>query len=117
MIPPGIDLAGMVKPVREDIRHIDIPIQHELKNISLYLFKGEYPALIDAGPYHTLLNDLITAALRYAGIDELAYIYLTHSHIDHCGLAARLSAAPGAQVAAPRYTRPRIERAGERPGE
>ncbi len=50
MIPAGIDLSGMVKPIREDILHIDIPIQHELKNISLYLFKGEYPALIDAGP-------------------------------------------------------------------
>jgi glyoxylase-like metal-dependent hydrolase (beta-lactamase superfamily II) len=114
MIPSGIDLSGMVKPIREDILHIDIPIQHELKNISLYLFKGEYPALIDAGPYHPLLQDLITAALRYAGIDELAYIYLTHSHIDHCGLAARLRGATGAEVAAHRYERPRIERAGEK---
>jgi glyoxylase-like metal-dependent hydrolase (beta-lactamase superfamily II) len=114
MIPAGIDLSGMVKPIREDILHIDIPIEHELKNISLYLFKGEYPALIDAGPYHPLLHELMTAALRYAGINELAYIYLTHSHIDHCGLAARLSAATGSQVAAHRYERPRIEGAGER---
>lgn len=114
MIPSGVDLSGMVKPIRDDILHIDIPIQHELRNISLYLFKGEYPALIDAGPYHPLLQDLVTAALRYAGIVELAFIYLTHSHMDHCGLAARLSAALGAQVAAHRYERPRIERAGER---
>ncbi|MDD3719082.1 MAG: MBL fold metallo-hydrolase [Actinomycetota bacterium] len=114
MIPSGIDLSGMLKPIRDDILHIDIPIQHELKNISLYLFKGEYPALIDAGPYHPLLHDLLTAALRYAGIGELAFIYLTHSHMDHCGLAARLSAAFGARVAAHRYERPRIEGAGER---
>jgi len=114
MIPSGIDLSGMVKPIRDDILHIDIPIQHELKNISLYLLKGEYPALIDAGPFHPLLQDLITAALHYAGIEELAYIYLTHSHIDHCGLAARLQRTTGAEVAAHRYERPRIERAGER---
>jgi len=114
MIPSGIDIAGMVKRIRADILHIDIPIQHELQNISLYLFLGEYPALIDTGPFHPLLEDLIVGALRYAGIDELAFIYLTHSHIDHCGMAARLRSMTGAKVAAHRYERPRIEHAGER---
>jgi glyoxylase-like metal-dependent hydrolase (beta-lactamase superfamily II) len=114
MIPSGMDLAGIVKPIRDDILHIDIPIRHELKNISLYLFKGEYPAIIDTGPYHPLLQDIIAKVLHNAGIEELAFIYLTHSHMDHCGMAARLRKMTGAQVVAHAYEKPRIERAGER---
>ena len=114
MISQGSELRGIVKPIREDILHIDIPIRHELRNINLYLFKGEYPSLLDAGPYHPRLEDLMTALLRREGAGELACLYLTHSHMDHSGLAARLRQATGARVAAHRYERPRIERAGER---
>jgi glyoxylase-like metal-dependent hydrolase (beta-lactamase superfamily II) len=114
MMPSGIDPAGIVKPIRGDIFNIDIPIQHELKNINLYLFKGEYPSLIDAGPSHPILKDLMVEILRHADISVIEYIYLTHSHIDHCGLAAQLRGMTGARVAAHRYERPRVERAGER---
>ncbi len=114
MIAPGIDLRGMVKPIRDDILHIDIPIRHELKNINLYLFRGEYPSLVDVGPKHPLLRDLMAALLRSTETEELARIYLTHSHMDHSGLAAHLREATGAEVAAHRYERPRIEKAGER---
>lgn len=113
MIPSGQDVSGFVKGIREDILHIDIPIAHALKNFNIYLFQGKEPALIDTGPYHPLLEDVIVAALRQAGMDELAHIYLTHSHIDHFGMAARLRHMTGARVAAHRYERPRIERVGE----
>ncbi|RJP28400.1 MAG: MBL fold metallo-hydrolase [Actinobacteria bacterium] len=114
MIPSGIDVAGMVKRIREDILHIDIPIQHALQNINLYLFLGEYPALIDTGPYHPLLEGIIVEALRFAGIEGLAFIYLTHSHIDHSGMAARMRRMTGAKVATHRYERPRVEHVDER---
>lgn len=114
MIPSGMDVAGMVKGIDEDILHIDIPIQHELQNINLYLLRGEQPALIDTGPYHPLLEGIIVEALRCAGIEGLAFIYLTHSHIDHSGMAARLRDMTGAKVAAHRYERPRIEHVNER---
>ncbi len=114
MIPSGIDVAGMVKQVRESILHIDIPIQHELQNINLYVLQGEYPALIDAGPYHPRLQGIIVDALRFAGVDELAFIYLTHSHIDHSGMAARLRGMTGAKVAAHRYERLRVEQVDRR---
>lgn len=114
MRPSGIDVAGMVKRIREDILHIDIPIQHELQNINLYVLKGEYPAIIDTGPYHPLLEGVILETLRFAGVGELATIYLTHSHIDHSGMAARLRAAFGARVAAHRYERPRVEEVDKR---
>ncbi len=109
MMPGGIDVTGMVKRIRDDILHIDIPIQHELQNLNLYLFRGERAALVDTGPYHPLLEEAILEALRFAGIEGLAFIYLTHSHIDHSGMAARLRNMTGAQVAAHRYERLRVE--------
>jgi len=106
--------ADLVRPLSEGVFRIEVPIQHELKNFNLYLFLGEHPALIDAGPYHPLLEGVIVEALRRAGLNELEFIYLTHAHIDHFGMAARLRAMTGASVAAHRYERPRIERAGAR---
>jgi glyoxylase-like metal-dependent hydrolase (beta-lactamase superfamily II) len=113
MIPSGEDAGVQVKKIREDILHIDVPIAHALKNFNIYFFQGAEPALIDTGPYHPLLEDIIVSALRQAGMASLAHIYLTHSHIDHFGMAARLRDMTGARVAAHRYERPRIERVGE----
>mgnify|MGYP005857807205 CR=1 FL=1 len=114
MIPSARDASEMVKRIREDILHIDIPIAHPLKNINLYLFLGGEPALVDTGPYHPLLEEVILQALRQAGMVELSHIYLTHSHIDHFGMASRIRAMTGARVAAHRSEGPRVERVGER---
>lgn len=106
--------AEFLQPLDDDVYRIEIPIQHELRNFNLYLFMGEHPALIDAGPYHPLLEGMVVEALRAAGAKRLEFIYITHSHIDHFGMAARLRSLTGAAVAAHRYERPRIERAGAR---
>lgn len=114
MIPGGLTYDGLVKPIREDILHVDIPIEHPLKNLSLYVFLGEEPAVIDTGPYHPLLEEVIRGALRHSGLREIARILLTHSHIDHCGMAARVRAASGAEVVAHGLERPRVEDPGRR---
>lgn len=106
--------AGILQPLEEGIFRIEVPIQHELKNFNLYLFLGEHPALIDAGPYHPLFQEVVTEALRQAGALELEFIYITHSHIDHFGLAARLRSLTGAAVGAHRCEKPRIQQAGAR---
>ncbi|MDI6831317.1 MAG: MBL fold metallo-hydrolase [Actinomycetota bacterium] len=106
--------GDILRRLSEDVFRIEVPIQHELKNFNLYLFTGEHPALIDAGPFHPLLEEVVAEALRRAGVAELEFIYLTHSHIDHFGMAARLRARTGGAVAAHRFERPRIERAGAR---
>ncbi len=106
--------ADILQPLGADIIRIEIPIQHELKNFNLYLFLGEHPALVDAGPYHPLLEGVVMESLRRAGMKELEFIYITHSHIDHFGLAARLRSLTGAAVAAHHYEKPRIQRAGAR---
>ena len=114
MIPSGMDYAGLVKTIRKDIYHIDIPITHVLGNLNLYLFMGEEPTLIDTGPYHPLLEEVIVGCLRYIGVTELSRILITHSHIDHFGMADRLRRMTGAQVMAHREERPRIENVQER---
>jgi glyoxylase-like metal-dependent hydrolase (beta-lactamase superfamily II) len=114
MTTRGNDYSGLVKEIREDIYNIDIPIPHDLENINLYLFMGEEPALIDTGPYHPLLEQTVEGALRYAGVRELARIFITHSHIDHHGMASRLRNLTGAQIVAHRAERPRIEHPRQR---
>lgn len=109
-----MDYAQLVKNIREDIYHIDIPIQHPLKNINIYLFLGEEPTLIDAGPFHRLLREVMEGVLKYLGVNRLARILVTHSHIDHFGLADYLRGLTGAEVMSHHAERPRMERVEER---
>jgi len=106
--------SDLVKHIRDDIRHVDIPIPHVLRNVNLYLFLGREPALIDAGPYHPLMVGIVEGALQAAGMSELRHLYLTHSHIDHFGMAARIKSKTGARVVAHRSESSRIERVRER---
>ena len=93
-----MEYAQLIKNIREDIYHIDIPIEHPLKNLNIYLFKGTEPALIDAGPYHPLLVEVMEEVLRLLEVKELSRILITHSHIDHFGLADRLRRLTGVGV-------------------
>jgi len=64
-----------------------------------YLVTGDRPAFVDPGP-QTSAEHVVTT-LRGAGLgpDDLAWIVLTHIHLDHCGGAGELAAAfPGATV-------------------
>lgn len=106
--------SGPVKRIRDDIYHIDIPIDHPLTNLNLYLFLGDEPALVDTGPYHPLLEKAILEILEGMGLRNLDHIYLTHSHIDHFGLAARLRELMGASVVAHEEERPRVEQVADR---
>jgi glyoxylase-like metal-dependent hydrolase (beta-lactamase superfamily II) len=66
---------------------------------SAYLIGGSQPALIDPGPETSA--SLLIGELHNQGIgpDDLAWIVLTHIHLDHCGGTGALAAAfPRAQV-------------------
>jgi glyoxylase-like metal-dependent hydrolase (beta-lactamase superfamily II) len=58
-----------------------------------YLLPAARPALIECGP--ALAVDHVIAALRSLGLaaDDLAYLVLTHVHLDHAGGAGEVAAA------------------------
>lgn len=66
-----------------------------------YLLAAPRPALVECGP--ALSIDNVIAALRDLGLEpgDLAYLVLTHIHIDHAGGAGDIAAAfPAATVVA-----------------
>ncbi len=65
----------------------------------VHLIRAERPALIDCGTQTS--TAVVAGALTEAGIgaDDLAWIVLTHVHLDHCGAAGDLARMfPRAQV-------------------
>ncbi len=56
---------------------------------AVYLLDGPRPAIIDTGPGSSI--DRILPALEAAGVDSLAWIVLTHIHLDHAGAAGHLA--------------------------
>lgn len=64
-----------------------------------YLLAAERPALVECGPAKGIEH--LLAGLADLGVDpgELAYVVLTHIHLDHAGGAGDVAAAfPGARV-------------------
>ncbi len=108
-----IDYDSIVKPIADNIYNIDIPIPHDLKNFNLYLLLGREPTLIDTGPYHPMLEEVVTGCLERLDVSSLSRILITHSHMDHYGLAGRLAKMTGADVLAHELERERLEGGGE----
>ncbi|MBW3615988.1 MAG: MBL fold metallo-hydrolase, partial [Actinobacteria bacterium] len=60
-------------------------------NLSCYFLPGERPTLVEPGPESSL--DTVVEALEALGVggDDLAWIVVTHVHLDHGGGAGRLA--------------------------
>lgn len=56
---------------------------------AVYLLPGPNPAVIDTGPGSSI--DRVLPELEAAGVDSLAWIVLTHIHLDHAGAAGHLA--------------------------
>ena len=76
------------------------PLMHDKPHqLSCYFLPGPRPTLVEPGPESCL--DRVIAALEDQGVgpDDLAYIVVTHVHLDHGGGAGRLAERfPGATV-------------------
>jgi glyoxylase-like metal-dependent hydrolase (beta-lactamase superfamily II) len=69
---------------------IDLELQGVENFIASYYLKGKQAALVETGPASTVLNML--AALEEIGVnaEEVAYVAVSHVHLDHAGGAGML---------------------------
>ena len=66
---------------------------------AVYLVSGDRPALVDAGARTSAQTVRDALAVAGIGADDLAWIVLTHVHLDHCGATGILARAfPRARV-------------------
>lgn len=91
--------ASAPRPV---VRRFAQPTPLPVGDVNVYVVPGQVPAVVDTGPdqpgsLETVVEALVTCGYR---LTDVRAIVLTHSHVDHCGLAGRLQEATGARVLA-----------------
>jgi len=94
-------MHSMSEPAIPDHLHtILLPTPFPVGPVNVYLAEGEPLTLIDVGPRYDPARRALEAALSARGhrIADLQRLILTHTHADHCGLAAELKRASGAEV-------------------
>ena len=88
-----------------------IPTPFLVGPVNVYLAEGEPLTLVDVGPCYDPAREALESALAGCGyrVADLGRIVLTHPHADHCGLAAEVVRASGAQVLAHAASIPWLE--------
>ena len=88
-----------------DVAAISVPIPW-IGSVNLWLLRGDPVTLVDTGPsndsaFATLEEQLAEHRLS---VRDIELVLITHHHLDHSGLAARIKELSGAEVAAHRGT-------------
>ena len=79
---------------------IVVPTPFPVGPVNVYLAEGDALTLVDTGPRYDPAREALHRGLADLGYGpaDLDRIVLTHAHSDHCGLAAELAHASGAEV-------------------
>jgi glyoxylase-like metal-dependent hydrolase (beta-lactamase superfamily II) len=82
------------------LHSITIPTPFAVGPINVYLVEGDELTLVDTGPRHPDTEKELreALALRRLSLGDIARIIVTHAHVDHFGLAARIHHESGARV-------------------
>lgn len=82
------------------IEKLVIPTPFPVGPINIYLVREDPLTLVDTGPKTEVALAALRDQLRQLGVKpaDLRRIILTHTHEDHCGLAATLQRESGARV-------------------
>ena len=88
-----MQLDNNATPIR-----IELPFRPD--SVNVYLFRQPEPVLIDAGYNSTACWDALVAGLAEQHLTpaDLKHVVITHPHIDHYGLAARIARKGDAKV-------------------
>lgn len=97
--------------IAEGIYQISIPTPFAVGAVNLYLVAGEKLTLVDVGPlteeaWHALSSGMEQIGYRLKDVEQ---IVLTHHHVDHCGLLARVREQSGAVTMAHPLAKPYVE--------
>lgn len=85
----------MTEPIR-----IELPTMYGMKSVNAYLFLTPELTLIDCGEKTTATWEALQAALAVydLAIKDIKRVIITHAHVDHIGMAGRVSEESGAKV-------------------
>jgi glyoxylase-like metal-dependent hydrolase (beta-lactamase superfamily II) len=88
-----------------DVAHLAIPIPW-IQFVNLWVIRGDPLTLVDTGPATEEAFPALEQQLGEHGlsVEDIELILITHHHLDHSGLAARIRERSGAQIAAHRGT-------------
>lgn len=90
------------RPIR-----IALPTQFAMGTVNSYLFKSPVPTLIDCGEKSEESWQALISGLKQNGlqIKDIERIIITHAHVDHMGMAAKVAEAAGAKVWVSEYVK------------
>ncbi|MGE4425731.1 MAG: MBL fold metallo-hydrolase [Solirubrobacteraceae bacterium] len=101
--PPPTDPAVAAALEDAGVVPLVLPTLLGVGPVTTYLVHGDPPTLVDTGPAMLPTLDALEHGLAVCGvrIEDLGRVVVTHHHYDHFGLAGRIAARSGAEVAAP----------------
>lgn len=90
----------MITKYFENIYKIEVPVPFPIKTINVYLISKNPTTLIDTGLKTEESFEVLSRGLKELGssIESINRILITHGHIDHYGLAKKISTLSGAQI-------------------
>ncbi len=93
--------------MKEPIR-IELPMLQPKMSVNAYLFLDPEPVLIDCGMHTSATLALLEREFQRHGLalSDLAHVYITHAHIDHMGMAGRLTQEAKAKIWVNPFTLP-----------
>ena len=85
----------MTEPIR-----IELPTMYGMKSVNAYLFLTPELTLIDCGEKTDASWDALQTALAKHGlaIKDIKRVIITHAHVDHIGMAHKISEESGAKT-------------------
>ncbi|MBN2437320.1 MAG: MBL fold metallo-hydrolase [Deltaproteobacteria bacterium] len=90
-----------IREMAEGIFMITLPMPFRLKHVNIFLFlEKDGFTLIDTGPNLNGVLPALEASLAEIGrrVEDCRRIWITHFHMDHCGLAGIIAGRSGASV-------------------
>jgi glyoxylase-like metal-dependent hydrolase (beta-lactamase superfamily II) len=93
-----------------EIARIELPTPYPVGPVNAYLLPGPPVTLVDCGPKTREALAALEAGLTGAGLrlGQVERLIITHGHVDHFGLAARVAAESGAAVMVHAADRPKL---------